>query len=128
MAIWKVGEPTVELVRLQPLVLRYRQPCLATQTMRGRERWEQSFRAAWQIQEEKDTVHRCYVVRQIHEQWQVNCHTTAVPPRRRRVLTSTDGETGAVEDWQEVHHGVMHRYEWLEQVIHRALQNRAEVR
>jgi hypothetical protein len=50
---------------------------------------------------------------------------TAAPPRRRRVLTSTDDETGAVEDLQEVHHGVMHRYEWLEQVIHRALQNRA---
>jgi hypothetical protein len=41
------------------------------------------------------------------------------------VLTSTDDETGAVEDLQEVHLGVMHRYEWLEQVIHRALQNRA---
>jgi len=125
MAASTRAEQRVELVMLQPLVLRYRQPCLATQTMRGRERSEQSFRAAWQIQEEKDTVHRCYVVRQIHEQWQVNCHTTAVPPRRRRELTSTDGETGAVEDWQEVHHGVMHCYEWLEQVIHRALQNRA---
>jgi hypothetical protein len=44
------------------------------------------------------------------------------------VLTSTGDETGAVEDWQEVRHGVMHCYEWLEQVIHRALQNQAEAK
>ena len=111
MAIRKVDEPIVELVMLQLLVLHHRQPYLATQTMRGRERQEQSSRAPWQIQEAKDTVRRCYVVRQIDERWQVNYHTTAASPRRRRVLTSTGDETDAVEDLQKVHHGVMHRYE-----------------
>ena len=128
MAIWKVGEPTVELVKPQWQVLHYTLLDLAIQTTRGQERQEQSSRAPWQIQEAKDTVRRCCVLGLIHEQWQVNCHTTAESPRRRRVLTSTGDETDAVEDLIEVHHGVMHRYGWLEQVIHRALQNQVQVK
>ena len=93
--------------------------------MHGRERWEQSFRAPWQIEEEKDIVHRCCVVERIRAQWLMRCHRTASQSRHHEESPSTDDATGGAAGLPEVRHEGRHRCEWLGQVIHRTPQNQA---
>ena len=91
--------------------------------MHGRERWEQSFRAPWQIEEEKDIVHRCCVVERIRAQWLMHCHRTASQSRHQEESPSTDVAIGGAAGLPEVRHEGQYRCEWLGQVIHRTPQN-----
>ena len=91
--------------------------------MHGRERWEQSFRAPWQIEEEKDSVNRCCVVERIRAQWPMRCHRTASQSRHQEESPSTDFAIGGAADLPEVRHERRYRCEWLGQVIHRTPQN-----
>jgi hypothetical protein len=52
----------------------------------------------------------------------------ASQPYCREESASTDLETGGAANWQEVHHGVPHHCEWLEQETHRALKNQAQTK
>ena len=96
--------------------------------MHGRERWEQSFRAPWQIEEEKDIVHRCCVVERIRAQWLMHCHRTASQSRHQEESPSTDVAIGGAAGLPEVRHEGQYRCEWLGQVIHRTPQNQAGVK